>query len=158
MMIKMDYPTHDESIAILKRFAVDDPLDSLAPVASKEEIASMQEQVKTVYVSDLLYDYATQIVEATRETSDIAVGASPRALLAYVAAAKALAFVRGRNNCVPDDFKELAVPILAHRITIRSQRTISTDGKFMSKRDTAADIITKILNTVPCPTEDFSNK
>ncbi len=158
MMIKMDYPTHDESIAILKRFAVDDPLDNLAPVTTKEEISSMQEQAKKVYVSDLLYDYATQIVEATRTSSDIAVGASPRALLAYVAASKALAFIRGRNNCVPDDFKELAVPILAHRITIRSQRTIAGDGKFMSKRDTAAEIIKKLLDIVPCPTEDFSNK
>ena len=156
MMLKMDYPTHDESIAILKRFAVDDPLDELAPVVSKDEIKSMQDKAKTVFVSDLLYDYAAQIVEATRESSDIAVGASPRALLAYVAAAKALAFVRGRENCVPDDFKELAVPILAHRLTIRSQRSVSSDGKFMSKRDTAAAIITKILNSIPCPTEDFS--
>ncbi len=158
MMIKMDYPSHEESIAILKRFATDDPLNSLTAVTTREEIASMQEQVKTVYVSDLLYDYATQIVEATRESSDIAVGASPRALLAYVAAAKALAFVRGRSNCIPDDFKELAVPVLAHRLTIRSQRSVSGDGKFLSKRDSAAEIINKILNSVPCPTEDFSRK
>jgi len=158
MMIKMDYPSHEESIAILKRFATDDPLNSLTAVTTREEISAMQEQVKTVYVSDLLYDYATQIVEATRESSEIAVGASPRALLAYVAAAKALAFVRGRDNCIPDDFKELAVPILAHRLTIRSQRSVSGDGKFLSKRDSAAEIINRILNSVPCPTEDFSRK
>ena len=156
MMIKMDYPTHDESIAILKRFATDDPLSSLTAVTTREEITSMQEQVKNVYVSDLLYDYATRIVEATRESGDIAVGASPRALLAYVAAAKALAFVRGRNNCIPDDFKELAVPILAHRLTVRSQRSVSGEGRFMSKRDSAAELINKILNEVSCPTEDFS--
>lgn len=156
MMIKMDYPTHDESIAILKRFAVDDPLSSLTAVTTREEIASMQEQVKNVYVSDLLYDYATRIVEATRESGDIAVGASPRALLAFVAAAKALAFVRGRNNCIPDDFKELAVPILAHRLTVRFQRSVSGEGRFMSKRDSAAELINKILNEVSCPTEDFS--
>ena len=107
-------------------------------------------------MSDLLYDYAAQIVEATRESSDITVGASPRALLAFVAAAKALAFIRGRNNCIPDDFKELAVPVLAHRLSIRSHGAISKSGKFISKRDMAADIVTKILNSVPCPTEDFS--
>ena len=156
MMLKMDYPTHDESISILKRFATEDPLEKLSSVTTKEEIFAMQEQVKKIYVSDLLYDYATKIVEATRESADIDVGASPRALLAYVAAAKALAFVRGRENCIPDDFKELAVPVLAHRLTIRSQRSVSADGKFMSKRDTAADIIRKLLNTIPCPTEDFS--
>ena len=156
MMLKMDYPTHDESISILKRFATEDPLDTLTPVATKEEIFEMQNQVKNVFVSDLLYDYAAKIIEETRESTDIAVGASPRALLAFVSAAKALAFIRGRNNCIPDDFKELAVPILAHRLTIRSHGALSKDGKFISKRDTAAGIINGILGRVPCPTEDFS--
>ena len=156
MMLKMDYPTHDESIAILKRFATEDPLDTLAPVTTKEELASMQDQAKKIFVSDLLYDYAAKIVEATRESSDIAVGASPRALLAFVSAAKALAFVRGRSNCIPDDFKELAVPVLAHRLTVRSSGAISKSGKFVSKRDLAADYLNRILGSVPCPTEDFS--
>ncbi len=157
MMLKMDYPTHDESISILKRFATEDPLDTLSPVTTKEELESMQQQAKQVYVSDLLYDYATRIVEATRESSDVTVGASPRALLAYVSAAKALAFVRGRENCIPDDFKELAVPVLAHRISVRAQRALSNEGRFLSKRDTAADIINRILGSVTCPTEDFKN-
>ena len=115
----------------------------------------MQDQVKNIFVSDLLYDYAARIVEATRNSADTVIGASPRALLAYVSAAKALAFVRGRANCVPDDFKELAVPVLSHRLTIRSQRVVSSDGKFLSKRDTAESIITDILNSISCPTEDF---
>lgn len=155
MLIKMDYPSHDESIAILKRFATEDPLDTLAPVLTQEDIRSMQDQVKNIFVSDLLYDYAARIVEATRNSADTVIGASPRALLAYVSAAKALAFVRGRANCVPDDFKELAVPVLSHRLTIRSQRAVSSDGKFLSKRDTAESIITDILNSTSCPTEDF---
>ena len=158
MMLKMDYPTHEESIEIMKRFATEDPLDTLSPVTTREELQSMQNQVKNVFVSDLLYDYAAKIVEATRESSDTSIGASPRALLAYVSAAKALAFVRGRSNCVPDDFKELAVPVLAHRLIIRSHASISGDGKFMSKSDIAASIINNILNSVPCPTEDFSKK
>ena len=156
MMLKMDYPTHDESIAILKRFATDDPLDTLTPVATKEELTSMQEQVKNVFVSDLLYDYAAKIVEATRESSEVAIGASPRALLAFVSAAKALAFVRGRNNCIPDDFKELATPILAHRLTIRSHGSLTGTGKFLSKSEASCNIIKGILDNVPCPTEDFS--
>lgn len=156
MMIKMDYPTHDESIEILKRFATEDPLNDLTAVTNREEIKEMQEKVKKIFVSDLLYDYATRIVEATRESADIAIGASPRALLAFVAAAKALAFERGRKNCVPDDFKELAVPVLAHRLTMRSQRSLSSDGKLMLKRDSAEAILVKILNSVSCPTEDFT--
>ena len=156
MMLKMDYPSHDESIEILKRFATEDPLDKLSAVTTREELASMQEQAKKTFVSDLLYDYAARIVEATRESSEIAVGASPRALLAFVSAAKALAFVRGREHCVPDDFKELAVPVLAHRLTIRLQRAVSKDTKFLSKRDLAEELVTKILEEVSCPTEDFS--
>lgn len=156
MMLKMDYPTHDESIEILKRFATEDPLDKLTPVTTKEELSSMQEQSKKVFVSDLLYDYATRIVEATRDSSETAVGASPRALLAFVASAKALAFVRGRDHCIPDDFKELAVPVLAHRLTIRLQRAVSKDSKFLSKRDMAEEIIGRILDDVTCPTEDFT--
>ncbi len=156
MMLKMDYPTHDESIQILKRFATEDPLDTLAPVTAKDELFTMQEKARNIYVSDLLYDYAAKIVEATRTSPDIAVGASPRALLALVSAAKALAFVRGRDNCIPDDFKELAVPVLAHRLTVRSHGAISKSGKFVSKHDIASDIITGILGSVPCPTEDFS--
>ena len=82
-------------------------------------------------------------------------GASPRALLAFVAAAKALAFVRGREHCIPDDFKELAVPVLAHRLTVDTQYTLSKNTKFISKRDLAESVVGRILDEVVCPTEDF---
>ena len=156
MMIKMDYPSHEESIDILKRFATEDPLDSLRPVTSKAELISMQNQAKKIAVSDLLYDYAARIVEATRESDDVIVGASPRALLAYVAAAKALAFIRGREHCIPDDFKELAVPVLAHRLTVDAQFSLSKENKFVSKTELAESVIDRILDGVVCPTEDFS--
>ncbi len=155
MMIKMDYPSHDESIDILKRFATEDPLDKLTPVTTREELISMQDKARHITVSDLLYDYAARIVEATREADDIVVGASPRALLAFVAAAKALAFVRGREHCIPDDFKELAVPVLAHRLTVDTQYTLSKNTKFISKRDLAESVVDRILDEVVCPTEDF---
>ena len=155
MMIKMDYPSHDESIDILKRFATEDPLDTLTPVTTREELISMQDKARHIIVSDLLYDYAARIVEATREADDIVVGASPRALLAFVAAAKALAFVRGREHCIPDDFKELAVPVLAHRLTVDAQYTLSKNTKFISKRDLAESVVDRILDEVVCPTEDF---
>ncbi len=155
MMIKMDYPSHDESIDILKRFATEDPLDTLTPVTTREELISMQDKARHITVSDLLYDYAARIVEATREADDIVVGASPRALLAFVAAAKALAFVRGREHCIPDDFKELAVPVLAHRLTVDTQYTLSKNTKFISKSDLAESVVDRILDDVVCPTEDF---
>lgn len=155
MMLKMDYPTHEESIEILKRFAVDDPLTSLSSVASSDDLFTMQEEAKKVHVDDKVYDYAVSIIEATRKDPDIRVGASPRALLSYVAAAKALALLRGRDFVTPDDLKELAVPVLAHRISIHSSGSFSRDGEYASVRDRAASVITKVVDSVTCPTEKF---
>ena len=156
MMISMDYPTHDESISILKRFATEDPLTDLAAVAGKDELFEMQEKAKHIFVSDVIYEYATNIIEATRASSDIRIGASPRALLSYIAAAKALALLRGRTHVVPDDLKELAVPVLAHRISLHASASYGSEGGFKSNREYASDAINKILDSIPCPTEDFS--
>ncbi|MBO4928445.1 MAG: AAA family ATPase [Clostridiales bacterium] len=159
LMLSMDYPTLDESIEILKRFAGKDPLMTLKPVADPTEILAMQEEVNKIYVSDLLYKYAADIVEATRHCPEIRVGASPRALLALVAAARALAFLRGRTHCVPEDLKELAVPVLAHRLTLQSSGSTSrnANGTFVSRHEYASSVVRNILDSVPCPTEDFDH-
>ena len=160
MMLTMDYPTHEESIDILKRFAAEDPLDSLSSVAGPSEILAMQEEVRKIHVSDLLYEYAANIVEATRNSPEIRVGASPRALLAFAAAARALALLRGRTHCIPEDFKELAVPVLAHRLSMQSSGVSSrnANGTFMSQHEYASTIVRSILDSVSCPTEEFENK
>ena len=160
MMLSMDYPSHEESIAILKRYATEDPLTTLQSVADPSELFAMQEEARKIFVSDLLYDYAASIVEATRHASEIRVGASPRALLAFVAAAKALALLRGRTHCIPEDFKELAVPVLAHRLSMQSSGVSSrnANGTFMSQHEYASSVMTSILGSVPCPTEDFDRK
>jgi len=156
MMLSMDYPTHEESRDILKRFASEDPLDSLEAVASAEDIAGMNKESRKIYVSDIVLNYAIDIVEATRNSSEVRIGASPRALIAYVAAARALALIRGRDHVIPDDLKELAVPVLAHRLSLQSS-SFGGDGKFMSSRERAAAVIEGILDTVNCPTEDFKS-
>ena len=156
MQLSMNYPTHEESIAILKRFATDDPLTTLSSVASPEELLAMQQEAKQVFVADALYEYATAIVEETRNHPQVRVGASPRALLAYVSAAKALALLRGRKFCTPDDFKRLSVPVLAHRLSVHASASFSSEGTFMSQHDMAASVIKSIMDKVPCPTEDFS--
>lgn len=158
LMLSMDYPTHDESIEILKRFATSDPLTTLESVATPEELLAMQKESSEVFVADCVYDYATSVVEATRTSPEIRIGASPRALLALVAAAKALALLSGRSFVTPDDIKELAVPVLAHRLSMHAAGAVSKDGSFQTQHDHAASVITSILNTVACPTEDFTNK
>ncbi len=156
MMLSMEYPTHDESRDILKRFASEDPLESLDAVASADDIAKMSAESRKVFVSAVVLDYAINIVEATRNAPEVRIGASPRALLTYVAAARALALIRGRDHVIPDDLKELAVPVLAHRLTLQSG-SFGGDGKFMSNRERAAKTVEDILDSVTCPTEDFSS-
>ena len=158
MMLSMAYPTHDESIEILKRFATEDPLTTLTSVAAPADLLNMQEQSRSIVVSDAVYDYATSIIEATRTAQEVRVGASPRALLALVSAAKALALLRGRSFCTPDDIKELAVPVLAHRLCMHASGAISKDGRILSQHDHAATVINNILETIPCPTENFERK
>ena len=158
LMLSMDYPTHEESIEILKRYATEDPLTTLEPVASPEELLSMQKEAKEVYVADCIYDYATAIVEATRTSQEVRIGASPRALLALVAAAKALALLSGRTFVTPDDIKELAVPVLAHRLSMHASAAVNRDKGIQTQHAHASAVLETILESVPCPTEDFSNK
>lgn len=158
MMLTMEYPTRDQSIEICKRFAVSDPLETLGSIMSGPDLLQMQKKASEVKVSDLLYGYAADIVEATRNNSKIRVGASPRALLAYVAAAKALAFVRGRDFVTPDDFKELAVPVLSHRLSMVSSGAFSADGSVMTGRESSVSVVKEILDSVACPTEDISGR
>ena len=158
LMLSMDYPTHDESISILKRFATSDPLTDLQSVATPEELLDMQKKATEVYVADCIYDYATNIVEATRVSAEIRVGASPRALLALVSAAKALALLSGRDFVTPDDIKELTVPVLAHRLSMHASGAISKDGSMLTQHDHAASILNSILGMVSCPTENFTKK
>ena len=158
LMLSMDYPTHEESIEILKRYATEDPLTTLEPVASPEELLSMQKEAKEVYVADCIYDYATAIVEATRTSHEVRIGASPRALLALVAAAKALALLSGRSFVTPDDIRELTVPVLAHRLSMHASGSVNRDGGIQTQHAHASSVLQSILETVACPTEDFSNK
>ncbi|MBR3032363.1 MAG: MoxR family ATPase [Clostridiales bacterium] len=158
LMLSMNYPTHEESIAILKRFATDDPLTTLESVATPDELLAMQKEAKEVYVADCIYDYATAIVEATRNSQEVRIGASPRALLALVSAAKALALLSGRSFVTPDDIKELSVPVLAHRLSMHASGALSKDGGIQTQHDHASSVINSILESVACPTEDFSNK
>lgn len=158
LMLSMNYPTHEESIAILKRFSTDDPLTTLESVATPDELLAMQKEAKEVYVADCIYDYATAIVEATRNSQEVRIGASPRALLALVSAAKALALLSGRSFVTPDDIKELSVPVLAHRLSMHASGALSKDGGIQTQHDHASSVINSILESVACPTEDFSNK
>ncbi|WP_027215085.1 AAA family ATPase [Butyrivibrio fibrisolvens] len=146
MKLSMGFPSQDEEKKILERALTGDRLKALEAVVTGEDILAWRQETSSVSVHNELVTYITDIVKATRNRSDVAAGVSPRGSIALLRCAQALAFIRGREYVVPEDIKELAVPVLAHRLVIPH-----TFGKSSS----CEDIILKILDEVPVPTEEF---
>ena len=121
LRIALGYPNANEEVAILTRFEQSDPLATLAHVATRDEIAAIQQAVRAVIIAEPLRNYIVALVRATRSNDEIELGASPRASLALQRGAQALAAIRGRDFVLPDDIKALAPAILAHRIILRSE-------------------------------------
>lgn len=121
LKISLGYPDAREEVAMLGRFAVDNPLDTLAPVVSVEEILALQEAVARVTVSDPMRAYIITLINATRQNEWTRLGASPRASIALMRAAQATALMRGSDFVRPDDVQAMAEPVLAHRLMISAQ-------------------------------------
>ena len=143
--VKMGYPSTTEGIDIMKRFMADNPLDQLDAVAGVEEIEEAQRLYTSVAVSEDLLMYMLSIVEATRSHPDAALGASPRSSQALLRACQAYAALRGRDYVMPDDVKAMAIPVLAHRVTLRSAQRM---------RPNAADsVLESIIQTIAVPSD-----
>jgi len=147
MRIKMGYPSHETERAILRsRSAQSSPAATLAPVADVSDVLSMQEAVAHVKVDTSLHDYALEIVNRTRKSDQLALGVSPRGTLMLQRAAQARAFLEGRDYCIPDDFKLLAVSVLSHRV-VGSARHAS----LQKKSETTENIVWEIVESVRVP-------
>lgn len=146
MQISMDLPSMDEEIAIIDRFVKENPLETVEPVITGEELVNLMESCREVTIHPSLKKYIVQIVEATRDKTKASMGVSPRGTLALVRALQAYALIHGRSYVVPEDVKELAVPVLAHRIVMQGTG---------QDREAAADWIKRILASVEVPTEDW---
>jgi MoxR-like ATPase len=146
LRIKMGYPENDAEKDILRRQNRSQNPDRLQPIMQAEEILEAQSLIDTVRVDDSLLDYIMTIVEATRHSEFLHVGASPRGSLALHRAAQALAFYEGRDYCIPDDIKRLVLPVMAHRVIVSS--------KYVSpykRSEEAEDILTEILENIDVP-------
>ena len=118
MRLSLGMPTREEELQILERFERADPLDSLEPVSTVEELRKDQEEYKKVYVHPELKGYLTDICERTRNMGEILGGVSPRGTIALYQAVRAWAYIQGREYVVPEDIKKLAVPVLSHRLIL----------------------------------------
>jgi MoxR-like ATPase len=149
MRIKMGYPSPETEREILrKRVGVrgENPLDALEPVADVSEVLSMQDEVAHIKVDSSLHDYALEIVNRTRNSDLLALGVSPRGTLMLQRAAQARAFLDGRDYCLPDDFKKLAVPVFSHRVVASSRH-----ASLQKKSETTESVLRDIVESVPVP-------
>ena len=110
------------------------------------DVLAMQEAVKQVQVDESLLDYALEIVERTRNCDQLSLGVSPRGAVMLHRAAQARAFLDGRDYCLPDDFKQLILPVFSHRVVV-SSRYVSTQHK--SAQSEA--ILYEIVETIRVP-------
>lgn len=147
--LTLGYPTAEESVGILNNYINGSPLVTLDAVATGSEITEIQNAISGVLVSDPIQKYMVDLVEATRKNDDIELGISTRGLLALLRACQAYAAIQGRDYVLPDDVKKLAVPVFAHRLILKVKYNSSNKS---------AELIKKILNTVPAPTESTTEK
>jgi MoxR-like ATPase len=146
MRIKMGYPSLETEREILRKRANDDPLQSLEPVAGVQDVLAMQDAVMQIKVDTSLHDYALEIVNLTRRTDQLALGVSPRGTLMLQRAAQARAFLDGRDYCLPDDFKKLAVAVFSHRVVASSRH-----ASLQKKSETTESVLREIVDSVPVP-------
>ena len=106
-------------IQFINKYYNSDPLDELEPVCARQDIIRMINEAGLVTADDEVRRYIVRLVNETRNNSNIAIGASPRATLALLSAAKANAYINGKTSCSIDDVKNIAVPVLAHRIKLK---------------------------------------
>ncbi len=141
--IEMGYPTPNAELDMLDSHGSTDPLSALTPVTDGAVIRGLVDAVKTVHVSPAVKHYLVQIVNATRNSRDLRLGASPRATLQLLRASRAFAALSGRDYVSPDDVAALGVAVLAHRVLP------STDAQLA--RRTVTDIIAAAIQSVHIP-------
>jgi len=146
MRVKIGYPSAESEKEILQDFADSDPLANVRPVMTGPEVVEIQNRVRRVKVDLELVNYTLAIVEKTRQHEYLSLGVSPRGSMSLYRAAQALAFLEGRNYCIPDDFKRLIISVFCHRCVV-SSRYIST----LKKSDQARAIMDEIINATPVP-------
>lgn len=138
------HPSHDVSVDILRQVNVTDRASTISPVLSGDDVLRMREISKNVHLDDAILEYIVRLVESTRHNERIQVGSSMRGALALTRCARVWAASDNRGYVVPDDVKDLAVPVLAHRITLTAEATFTGT--------TPERMIGQILEDVPAPT------
>jgi MoxR-like ATPase len=141
--ISMGYPSTAAEVAVLDSHGGAFPLQELSPVTDGETVAKLIEMVRTLYASPAIKQYIVDLTKATRVTTALRLGASPRASLHLLRASRGYAALAGRDHVLPDDVQALVEPVLAHRVI--------PSGETQVARRTCAEVIHEIVERVPIP-------
>lgn len=143
MKLSLGYPSKNDEIEILKNHKAIKELDLIDAVVYKEDILRMQTEVEEINVHHDILDYIVNISNTTRSHQDLRLGASPRASIDLLRAAKAKAFLSGRSYVIPDDVKQIVIPVLSHRLMLASEARI--------ERKNIIDVLNGVLKRVFIP-------
>jgi MoxR-like ATPase len=139
--VSMGYPDLEAEVAMLDDRGTGDPLATLAPVTDAAGVRALVAAVGTLHVSDAVRRYVVSLVEATRRSPDLRLGASPRAGLQLLRTARAAAALAGRDHVLPDDVQAMALPVLAHRLLPTADAAAA--------RRTPEQVVRALLGSVP---------
>lgn len=145
LRLRLDYPTQSEERLIVQRFREEQPLADLLPVLSADRLLQAQKMIRSVRVDPSVENYLVELVRATREHSGVELGVSPRGTLALYRTTQAFAAIHGRSYVIPDDVKQMAPHVLAHRMIATSQTRMH--GRAMEQ------IVDDVLHSVSVPVE-----
>lgn len=140
--ISIGYPDQESERAILREHNTIEGAKNIKPVISKQEVLLLQKMSQNVRLDDSLIEYIIAIITETRNGKSFRLGASPRGAIALKTAAQSRALTEGRTYCIPDDIKEMAVPVLAHRV-VHKDAGLTEEG--------SEDALMDILSRVPSP-------
>ncbi|MEO9223636.1 MAG: MoxR family ATPase [Acidimicrobiales bacterium] len=143
LRVSMGYPERQAELDILATHEHTEPLLDLGPVVTAAQVVATRESLRDVHVAPALRGYLVDLAEASRRHPAVAVGMSPRATLGLQRAGRARAALDGRTYVIPDDFKALAEPVIAHRLLLSPEAEL--------QGETAADIVRELLDTLPVP-------
>jgi len=144
LCIEVGYPSREVEREVLRNHRSGEPVNNVQPVLSLEQVRELQEQVRGVKVDEAINDYMLDIISATRNHDELALGVSTRGAITLYRAVQSLAVVSGRDYAVPDDVKQIVIPVLAHRIISRG---LMRHGQ----RTRTKSILSQILNKIPVP-------
>lgn len=143
LKLSMGYPSADEEVNILMARRGANPIDSLEARLSIDDIIALKNYISGIRIDEQLYRYIVALISATRKSTKLALGASPRASVALMRLAQAYAFIRGRDYVLPDDIGSIFRSAVAHRLMLRQEAKLANQS--------ADDVLTEILRTTDVP-------